>query len=111
MSTRTSFLTGFRGRWLAVVVAASIFGGCDQTGSRLADRDKTSSQTTSTSTTPASTPSTSPTPQAKQSAVSAETANANAQPMKPMSKQEESTSMPQPAQANDHSTLAGDGKK
>jgi hypothetical protein len=39
------------------------------------------------------------------------TANANDQPQKPMTKQEESTSMPQPAQANDHSTVAGDGKK
>jgi hypothetical protein len=39
------------------------------------------------------------------------TANANDQPQKSMSKQEESTSMPQPAQANDHSTVAGDGKK
>ena len=41
----------------------------------------------------------------------ATTANANDQPQKPMTKQEESTSMPQPAQANDHSTVAGDGKK
>jgi hypothetical protein len=41
----------------------------------------------------------------------ARTANANDQPQKPMNKQEESTSMPQPGQANDHSTLAGDGKK
>jgi hypothetical protein len=39
------------------------------------------------------------------------TANANDQPQKPMNKQEESTSMPQPGQANDHSTVAGDGKK
>jgi hypothetical protein len=39
------------------------------------------------------------------------TADANDQPQKPMTKQEESTSMPQPGQANDHSTVAGDGKK
>ena len=40
-----------------------------------------------------------------------ETANANDQPMKSMTKQEESTSMPQPGQANDHSTLAKDSKR
>jgi len=40
-----------------------------------------------------------------------ETANANDQPMKSMTKAEESTSMPQPGQANDHSTLAKDSKK
>ena len=39
------------------------------------------------------------------------TANANDQPMKSMSKEEESTSMPQPGQANDHSTVANDSKK
>jgi len=113
MNARASFLTGLRGIWLAAVAAASIISGCDQTEPRFADRDKTSSQPTSKSTAPppTSTPSISPTPQAKEPAVPAETANANAQPMKSMTKQEESTSMPQPAQANDHSTLAGDGKK
>src|SRR5215470_7409161 len=108
MNTRPSFLAGFRGSWLAAVAAASMFGGCDQTEPRFADRDKTSSQPTSKST---AAPPTSPTPQERQPAAPAETANANAQPMKSMTKQEESTSMPQPAQANDHSTLAGDGKK
>jgi hypothetical protein len=39
------------------------------------------------------------------------TANANDQPMKSMTKAEESTSMPQPGQANDHSTLVKDSKK
>ena len=39
------------------------------------------------------------------------TANANDQPMKSMTKAEESTSMPMPGQANDHSTLAKDSKK
>jgi hypothetical protein len=39
------------------------------------------------------------------------TANANDQPMKSMSKEEESTSMPRPGQANDHSTVANDSKK
>jgi hypothetical protein len=42
---------------------------------------------------------------------SAQTANAQGQPMKSMTKEEESTSMPQPGQANDHSTLAKDSKK
>lgn len=40
-----------------------------------------------------------------------ETSNANAQPMKSMTEAEESNSMPQPGQANDHSTLAKDPKK
>ena len=40
-----------------------------------------------------------------------ETANANDQPMKSMTKAEESSSMPQPGQANDHSTLLKDPKK
>lgn len=39
------------------------------------------------------------------------TAKASDQPMKSMTKAEESTSMPQPGQANDHSTLAKDSKK
>ena len=40
-----------------------------------------------------------------------ETANANDQPMKSMTKVEESTSMPRPGQANDDSTLVKDSKK
>jgi hypothetical protein len=40
-----------------------------------------------------------------------ETANANDQPMKSMTKVEESTSMPRPGQANDDSTLVQDSKK
>jgi hypothetical protein len=53
----------------------------------------------------------SPVPAVTEGAKSAETANANDQPMKSMTKKEESTSMPQPGQANDHSTLAKDPKK
>jgi hypothetical protein len=52
-----------------------------------------------------------PVPAVAQGANSAETSNANNQPMKSMTKEEESTSMPQPGQANDHSTLAKDSKK
>ena len=40
-----------------------------------------------------------------------ETANANDQPMKSMTKAEESNSMPMPGQANDDSTVAKDSKK
>jgi hypothetical protein len=43
--------------------------------------------------------------------VGAGTANANDQPMKSMTKTEESNSMPRPGQANDHSTLAKDPGK
>jgi hypothetical protein len=39
------------------------------------------------------------------------TANANDQPMKSMTKEEESSSMPRPGQANDDSTLAKDPGK
>jgi len=38
----------------------------------------------------------------------AEGADANTRPMQPMTKEEESGSMPQPGQANDHSTVAKD---
>jgi hypothetical protein len=41
----------------------------------------------------------------------ADTAKASDPAMKSMSKKEESTSMPMPAQANDHSTVVDDGKK
>jgi hypothetical protein len=40
-----------------------------------------------------------------------EGASANDQPMKSMTKAEESNSMPMPGQANDHSTVAKDSKK
>jgi hypothetical protein len=53
----------------------------------------------------------SPVPPVTEGAKSAETANANDQPMKSMTKEEESRSMPQPGQANDHSTLAKDSTK
>lgn len=53
----------------------------------------------------------SPAPSATEGVGSAETAKASDQPMKSMTKAEESTSMPRPGQANDHSTLSGDSKK
>ena len=52
-----------------------------------------------------------PAPSATDVIKRAETANANDPPMKSMTKAEESTSMPQPGQANDHSTLVKDSKK
>jgi hypothetical protein len=48
---------------------------------------------------------------AVEGANSAQTASADDQPMKSMTKDEESTAMPLPGQANDHSTLAKDSKK
>ena len=50
-------------------------------------------------------------PAAREGAKAGEGANANAEPMKAMTRDEESTTMPQPAQANDHSTLAKDSNK
>lgn len=52
-----------------------------------------------------------PVPSATEDKKRGETANANDEPMKSMTKAEESTSMPQPGQTNDHSTLANDSKK
>jgi hypothetical protein len=40
-----------------------------------------------------------------------ETAKASDEPMKPMNKDEEEKAMPQPGQANDHSTLAQEPKQ
>jgi hypothetical protein len=66
-----------------------------------------------TSQAPAPSPAQPPMPAATNStprATGGETANANDQPMKSMSKEEEAKSMPRPGQANDHSTLAKDPK-
>ena len=52
-----------------------------------------------------------PAPSVTEGTKRGETANANDQPMKSMTKAEESSSMPQPGQANDHSTLLKDPKK
>ena len=56
-------------------------------------------------------PTASPLPAPSEGIKRGETGNANDQPMKSMTKAEESTSMPQPGQANDHSTLVKDSKK
>ena len=52
-----------------------------------------------------------PAPSVTEAIKRGETANANDQPMKSMTKAEESTSMPRPGQANDDSTLVQDSKK
>ena len=49
-------------------------------------------------------------PKAAEGAHMGDTSNPNAPPMKAMTKEEESASMPQPGQANDHSTTAKDKK-
>jgi hypothetical protein len=60
---------------------------------------------------PADPPSSAPVPAVTEGANGAQTASASDQPMKSMTKEEESTAMPLPGQANDHSTLAKDSKK
>jgi hypothetical protein len=65
----------------------------------------------SAATQPAAKPPPVPVPAVTEGAHSAQTATANEPPMKSMSKEEESASMPLPGQANDHSTLAKDSKK
>lgn len=60
---------------------------------------------------PAAPPPSVPVPAVTEGANSAQTANAPDKAMKSMTKEEESTSMPLPGQANDHSTLAKDSKK
>ncbi len=52
-----------------------------------------------------------PTPAPTPGANNAETAKGSDDAKKPMTKDEESTSMPRPSQANDHSTLAKDSKQ
>jgi len=52
-----------------------------------------------------------PAPSVTEAIKRGETANANDQPMKSMTKVEESTSMPRPGQANDDSTLVQGSKK
>lgn len=63
---------------------------------------------TSSSGTPAAAPQAQ---QSAQDATSGQTANANDRPMSSMDKDQETKAMPQPGQANDHSTLAQDPKQ
>ena len=93
---------GSLGFCLSLIVLGVGIAACDRAPQRAAEAK------VSTAPPPASP---SPIPAATEGAQPAETANANDQPMKVMTKGEESTSMPQPGQANDHSTLAKDAQK
>ena len=102
-----------RSGWLSspmvvVAIAAAVaITACDRPTPRAAD---TSPPSAAAPAAPTSPPQISATDGANNGARGAEGADANAEPMKPMTKEEESTSMPQPGQANDHSTLAKDTK-
>jgi len=105
-----------------VLISVTLLGACNRSDSQTSQRHAPAAPKVSeTSPAPppaappaadsqASSPPTAP-PAADSQADKSETANANDPPMKPMSPREESASMPQPGQANDHSTVAGDGKK
>jgi hypothetical protein len=93
-------------RHLGVAGIALAIVGCNQPTTQRSAEPNVSSPPISATAPPVTTGSSS-----AEKANAAPTANANDQPQKPMTKQEESTSMPQPGQANDHSTVAGDGKK
>ena len=95
--------SGWRVFVILLVLGASITA-CERAPQRVPDAPAA----TTSPTPPAPPPSAST---VMEGAKSAETANANDQPMKSMTKAEESTSMPQPGQANDHSTVAKDSKK
>lgn len=86
---------------MALLVSGAGLAACDRTPQ---GRSETPAATVAPAA-PASAPS------ATEGVGSAETAKASDQPMKSMTKDQESTSMPRPGQANDHSTLSGDSKK
>src|ERR1700676_4293003 len=95
--------SGRRGLVILLVLGASITA-CERGPQRVPDAPAaTTAPTPPSSPPPAST--------VTEGAKSSETANANDQPMKSMTKAEESTSMPRPGQANDDSTLVQDSKK
>jgi hypothetical protein len=99
--------------WLIAAIAALALGGCGKTDHDVKASDQAQPPQASTSSTPPSTPPPSQMAQAD-SAVDAnasETAKGSDAPMKSMSKDEESKAMPQPGQANDHSTVAQDPKE
>lgn len=91
--------------WLVAALAAVVLNGCGRS-----DQTQRPPQP-STSPPPAATAtqSVSQTAQAG-GANAAETAKGTDEPMKSMSKDEESKAMPQPGQANDHSTVGKDPK-
>jgi hypothetical protein len=92
---------------MLVAIEAGL-AACDRAPDRAAPDRGSNSPTATTTTAPVSLP---PSAVAGEATKASGTANANDQPMKSMSKEEESTSMPKPGQANDDSTVAGDSKK
>jgi hypothetical protein len=98
--------TRWRSGLIAVVMLVVVDTGlvaCDRAPDRALN-----SPTATTTTAPVSLP---PSAVPSEASKPSGTANANDQPMKSMSKEEESTSMPRPGQANDDSTLVKDSKK
>jgi hypothetical protein len=96
---------------IAFALLLAIEGGlaaCDRTPQPMHDSSAPTTASSPTATAPVSLP---PSASTIEGIKPDGTANANDQPMKSMSKEEESTSMPQPGQANDDSTLANDSKK
>jgi len=96
---------------IAFAMLLAIEGGlaaCDRTPQPAHDSSAATTASSPAATAPVSLP---PSPSTIEGIKPSGTANANDQPMKSMSKEEESTSMPQPGQANDHSTVAKDSKK
>jgi len=91
-----------------VLIAVTMLGACNRSGSQTSEQHVPEAPKVA-ETSPASAPAAPPA--ADSQADKSGTANANDPPMKAMSPKEEATSMPQPGQANDHSTVAGDGKK
>jgi hypothetical protein len=103
----------FGSAWLIAAVTALALAACDKADNRVkADpAQRTPPQASASAPAPYSPP-----PQTAQvdtgaSAKAGETANANDEPMKPMTKEEEAKAMPQPGQTNDHSTVAQDPKQ
>ena len=96
---------------IPIVLGASI-AGCDRTPPRAPDAKMAAVPPLgSPAPAPAVTEGDKSVPPATEGAKGEQTSNANDPPMKAMTREEESASMPQPGQANDHSTLADDSKK
>jgi len=98
--------------WLIAALAALALGACGKADDHMkANAGQSSQPQASVSSTP------SPASQMAQAdshaadAKAGETAKGTDEPMKSMSKEEESKAMPQPGQANDHSTVAQDPKQ
>ena len=99
--------------WLIAAVAAFALVACDKADNRVKAADTQRSPPQSASSTPSPAPPPSQTTQAdtRTDVNASETAKGSDAPMKSMDKNEEQKAMPQPGQANDHSTLAQDPKQ